>query len=115
MVLAVFNHDEIYDEFYKLNMEYLDALKAARPHVYENIRFYYVVADPGYDSSACGAQADESSRMITVNGTESWCPGILDKTIKVLRYVNDLRERNDNSGFKYDYVLRTNASTFINF
>jgi hypothetical protein len=115
MVLAVFNHDEIYDEFYKINMEYLDALKTARPHVYENIRFYYVVADPGYDNSACGAQVDESARMITVNGTESWCPGILDKTIKVLRHVNDLRERNDNTGFKYDYVLRTNASTFINF
>ena len=112
MVLAVFNHDEIYDEFYKINMTYLDALKATRPHIYENMQFYYVVADPNCDS-AC-AQVDESARMITVNGTESWCPGILDKTIKVLQHVNDLRQ-NDDSGFKYDYVLRTNASTFINF
>jgi len=108
MVLAIFNHSEIYDEFYKLNMLYLDALKSARPHIYENMRFYYVIADPECSS----VQIDESTRMITVNGTESLCPGILDKTIKSLRHVNDLRH--DDSGFKYDYILRTNATTFIN-
>ena len=107
MVLAVFNHDEIYDEFYKLNMQYLDALKSKRPDMYEHLQFYYVIADPECSIT----RIDESARMITVNGTESWCPGILVKTIKALQHVNELRL---DGGFNYDYIIRTNASTFIN-
>jgi len=111
MVLAVFNHDIIYDEFYKLNMRYIDTLKSKRPDIYENMRFYYVVAEHECDST----RVDETARMITVNGTESWCPGILEKTVKALQYVNEMREHAPNAGgFKYDYIIRTNASTFIN-
>jgi hypothetical protein len=117
MVLAIFNHDEIYDEFYKINMQYLDSLKSKRPNIYERMRFYYVLADP-----ECGStRIDEATRMITVNGNESWCPGILEKTIKALTFVNDLREHppspngGNGANYDFDYIVRTNASTFINF
>ncbi len=108
MVLAVFNQDELYDEFYKLNMQYLDTLKSKRPDMYEHLQFYYVIADPECSIT----RIDESARMITVNGTESWCPGILVKTIKALQHVDELRHI--DGGFNYDYIIRTNASTFIN-
>jgi len=116
MVLAIFNHDEIYDEFYNINMQYLDALKSRRPDIYGRMRFYYVLSDP-----ECGsARIDETTRMITVNGTESWCPGILEKTIKALTFVNELRENpltpnGRDVNYNFDYIVRTNASTFINF
>lgn len=47
-----------------------------------------------------------NGNMIYIKGTETYIPGILDKTIKALEIMNS-RE--------YDYILRTNISTIVNY
>jgi hypothetical protein len=48
--------------------------------------------------------------MITVGGTESWCPGILEKTLACFQFMESFQFED---GFTFDYVVRTNVSTFI--
>lgn len=103
LILSIFNHTEIYDEFYKKNMEYLDTLTRHRTYVMDNVKFYYVKASPECNA----ASLDEVGRMITVPGTESWCPGILKKTLASFQYVHSVP-------IMFDYLVRTNVSTFIN-
>ncbi len=44
--------------------------------------------------------------MIYIRGKETFIPGILEKTIKVLEIMKDR---------DYDYIIRSNASTIVNF
>jgi len=101
-ILSIFNHTEIYDDFYKKNMEYLDALTSRRKYIMENVKFYYVKASPECKS----AYLDEAGRMITVPGIESWCPGILKKTLASFSFIKSIP-------ITFDYLVRTNVSTFI--
>lgn len=102
LILSVFNHDELYDKMYEKNMEYLDTMNETYSALMHNIRFYYVRADP-----ECTVPVlKEAERMLIVPGTESWCPGILKKTMAGFRFFS-------SSDFDFDYVVRTNASTFI--
>lgn len=102
LVIAVFNHTEVYDEFYKKNMMYLDILSHKRKQLMENVEYYYVKAEPDCTVPVL----NESQRMITVPGTESWCPGILTKTLASFSFIH-------SRGTSFDYLVRTNASTFI--
>jgi hypothetical protein len=103
LILSVFNHDELYDKMYEKNMEYLDTMNETYGALMRNIRFYYVRADP-----ECAVPVlNELARMLVVPGTENWCPGILKKTIAGFRFFSL------NFDFDFDYVVRTNASTFI--
>ena len=107
IVLSVFNHSELYDAFKNENMAYLKVFKKCRPAMSANIRFYYVIADP---DAVNDVTINESENLITVRGVESWCPGILTKTIHTLTYLNDASKYD----FKYDYIIRTNTSSFVN-
>ena len=106
LILSIFNHTELYDEFYKENMAYLAVLASNRSDFMRNVRFYYVKADP----SIVAPILNESERMITVGGTESWCPGILEKTLACFRFMHAFQS---DDGFAFDYIVRTNVSTFI--
>ena len=44
--------------------------------------------------------------ILYIKGEETFIPGILDKTIKALEYINE---------FDYDYIIRSNISTIVNF
>lgn len=46
--------------------------------------------------------------ILLIKGTETYNPGILDKTIKTIKYFNDEYPN-------YDYVVRSNISTIVNF
>jgi hypothetical protein len=50
---------------------------------------------------------DESNNIIYVKGKEEYIPGILIKTLKAMEYVYNT--------FDFDYLIRTNISTFWNF
>jgi len=107
LFLSIFNHTELYDEFYKENMAYLDALASKRSEFMRNcFRFYYVKAEP----SVTVPILNEGERMITVGGTESWCPGILEKTLSCFQFMETFHF---DDGYTFDYVVRTNVSTFI--
>ena len=51
---------------------------------------------------------DKDNNMLYINGIESYIPGILQKTVKAFRFVSLLDK-------KYDYIIRTNISTLIDF
>jgi hypothetical protein len=115
IVLALYNDTELYNSFKRDNTAYLDAFEQRRPAMASNIRFYYVSFVSNDAAAAAGITddeviVDETNRHITMRGTESWCPGLLTKTMRALAHVNDATKYN----FRYDYVIRTNASSFIN-
>ena len=49
-------------------------------------------------------QVIEENDYLYINGTESFIPGIYQKSIKAIEYINNT--------YSYDYVIRTNLSTF---
>lgn len=51
-------------------------------------------------------EISEENNYIYVKGEESYIPGIYNKTIKALQYIEE--------NYSYDYVVRTNLSTFWN-
>jgi hypothetical protein len=112
IVLALFNHTDLYDAFERENTAYLNAFRERRPDMAANIRFYYVSFVPDDTAGISGDEVvvDETARRITMRGTETWCPGLLTKTMRALAHVNDASKYD----FRYDYVIRTNASSFIN-
>ena len=112
IVLALFNHSDLYDAFARENSAYLNAFQKRRPDIAANIRFYYVSFVPDDTAGISGDEVvvDENAHRITMRGTESWCPGLLIKTMRAVAHLNDASKYS----FKYDYVIRTNASSFIN-
>lgn len=47
--------------------------------------------------------------IMSFKGKESFTPGILDKTIKAIKYINDILN------LEYDILIRANTSTVINY
>ena len=45
--------------------------------------------------------------ILYIKGTETYIPGILDKTIKAFSYINN--------NYDFDYIIRSNISTIVNF
>ena len=66
-----------------------------------NINFFFVEADPNIKS-----QIEIIGNNIFIKDKETYSPGIFIKTIKALKYIND--------NYNYDYLIRTNASSFFN-
>jgi hypothetical protein len=52
---------------------------------------------------------DDKNYMLYINGRETFLPGILDKTIKALDVIHNKLK------LEYDFIFRTNISTFIHF
>ncbi len=53
---------------------------------------------------------DTDKNILYIKGEESYIPGVLQKTIKAFQYVLYLNLNKD-----YDYIVRTNISTIVNF
>ena len=51
---------------------------------------------------------DKDNNMLYIRGIESFVPGILQKTVKAFQFTSLLDK-------KYDYIIRTNISTLVNF
>jgi hypothetical protein len=47
--------------------------------------------------------------ILNIKGKETYIPGILDKTIKAFQYIQD------NNNYKFDYLIRSNISTVVDF
>jgi hypothetical protein len=103
IVLIIASHNEIYDSFIALWREKISLWKLREKDdiVY---RFFFVFSDPSlkYD-----ILCDDENDSIFCKYEESLEPGIMLKTMAAIRYC----EKN----MKYDYILRTNLSSFWNF
>lgn len=95
--LVLFNHDPIYDTMYKITTKYYKKLN--------NVDTYYYTF-----SNSILDDYELKDDILYIKGIESYIPGILDKTIKTIKYfITDLEKD------KYDYVVRSNISTIIDF
>ena len=82
-----------YESMYEVLTKYLKEL---------NIDHYFYMYSNKYD--------DEfviEDNIIYIKGEESYIPGITNKTLDVFKYASE--------NFKYDYIIRTNSSSVINY
>jgi hypothetical protein len=66
-----------------------------------SINFFFVESDPNINP-----EMEIIGNDIFIKNKETYIPGIFIKTIKALKYIND--------NYNYDYLIRTNASSFFN-
>jgi len=88
--LVLFSHSEEYDAMYTLTSPYY------KKHNIDTL--YYTFSDT----------TEVVDDILYIKGTETKIPGILDKTIKAFEYIQPYLD-------EYDYVVRSNISTIINF
>lgn len=92
--LVLYSNNDEYNEMYKLTKSYYKKFNNVKTIYYkfdENIRDDYELND----------------YILNIKGSETFIPGILDKTIKAFKFIND--------NYKFDYVIRSNISTIIDF
>lgn len=97
--LVIYSDNENYKEMYKLTSSYYSK--------FLNIDTYYI----SYRKKDKEENKDEKDQKenIYFEGEESIVPGVLDKTVKaLLHFSSDIKD-------KYDYVIRSNISTLIDY
>lgn len=99
LFLCIYNKDEAYDAMREAQLSYLRYLKAHRPVLMEEVRFYFIMSV----SIISDIEVDEDEHMLFIPGEETRIPGILDKTIAAIRFMMG----------RFDYVVRTNISSCI--
>lgn len=87
--LVLYSDDIYYNQMYDITSKYYSKFK--------NIKTVY------YKFSN---QTLLNNDILTIEGTDTFLPGILDKTIKAFDYFKD---------YDCDYIVRSNISTIINF
>jgi len=93
--LVLFSHDNgPYDMMYQLTSKFYK--------LYPNVTTYYYCFDPTMNK-----EYKIKGDILYIKGNEDYIPNILDKTIKAFEYFNKVID--------YDYIVRSNISTIINF
>ena len=90
--LVLFSHDEYYDQMYKLTNVYYRQFGSVKT-------VYYTYS----------SEYEQSDDVLCFKGHESYVPGILEKTLRAFDYFKEDVER------EYEYVVRSNVSTIVNF
>jgi len=97
--LVLFNHDKgAYDQMQSSTRPFYQKLAS-------QVDTYYYCFSPTLQQPFV---FDNASRILYIQGDESYAPGALDKTIKVFHYFEDTLNH-------YDYVVRSNISTLVDF
>ena len=90
--LSVYNQNEYYDKMLQLQTEYNS-----------NEIFYFISYKP------LNVDYIIDNNIIYINGTESYVPGMLQKTIKAMDIITNKLK------IEYDFLIRTSVPTCINF
>lgn len=103
IVLIIASHSELYNSFIDLWREKIELWKSLTvPEKKVEFQFFFVFADPTItENIIC------ENDTIIYKGEESLEPGIFLKSMAAIRYCE--------KHFVYDYILRTNLSSFWNF
>jgi len=124
IILLIANHTALYDKFIKIWNKY--------ESTFPSIKVFYVYGEVEVEGNSistrvakraerperaeCTERAERTERTerakregnnIIVNCQESFIPGILIKTIKALEFIE--------ANYSYDYLLRSNLSSFFRF
>lgn len=73
-------------------------------NIHKNITCYFIEFN---EKIVNDVEMDDINNTIYIKGTETYIPGILDKTIKSIYFILSSKT------IKFDYIVRTNLSTFI--
>lgn len=93
--LVLYSENDIYNRMYNTTRQYYKKFKNVKT-------IYYVFSNEISEDYLL------SDDILYIKGEETFVPGILDKTVKAFMYFEkDLRY--------YDYIVRSNISTIINF
>jgi hypothetical protein len=93
--LVLFSHDDgAYDMMYQLTSKFYKS--------FSNVTTYYYCFDPNINE-----EYEIKDDILYIKGDEGYIPNILDKTIKAFEFFNEIID--------YDYIVRSNISTIINF
>lgn len=92
--LVLYSNDKEYDKMYDLTKSYYSRFTNVKTIYYKfnenNKQLYELYND-----------------ILDIKGSETYIPGILDKTVKAIQYVYD--------NYTFDYIIRSNISTIVNF
>lgn len=88
------NNLEIYSEMKRFSEIYLNQFN-------DKIKFYYLEYKQNQE-----LKVYEEGNYLYFNGDESFIPGIYKKTVNAIEYIN--------SKYNYEFILRTNLSSFLN-
>ena len=115
LFLAIYNETPHYIQMYKSHVNYLNFLKHKCNNDKTDTSIHNHIPIPNYyfvifkDLGNKEYLVDDKNYMLYINGRETFVPGILDKTIKALDVIHNKLK------LEYDFIFRTNISTFIHF
>ena len=92
--LVLYSHSPEYDQMYEITRKYYSK--------FSNVKTIYYRFNPNISQ-----EYELIADVLNIKGQESYVPGILDKTVKALDYIN--------KNFTFDYLVRSNISTIIRF
>lgn len=93
--LVLYSHNKEYDMMYNITREFYKK--------YSNVTTIYYLFSPTITDDYI--LVDD---ILYIKGNESYIPGILDKTVKAFKYASSHYS-------DYDFIIRTNISTIVNF
>jgi hypothetical protein len=91
--LVLYSDDDYYHKMYELTREYYKK--------FNNVKTIYYKFSPSIDNDY-----KLENDILLIKGKESYVPGVLDKTIKAIKYF---------SHNNFNYLVRSNISSIINF
>lgn len=94
IILIISSKSEHYNQMKKIWKKYMNT--------HDDIQCFFIEFNDEINDDIV---LDKNDNIIYVKGEETYIPGILDKTIKSIQYVF--------SNIEFDYILRTNLSSFI--
>ena len=98
LCLIIASNTTEYLQFEQQWRKHIDKIKSAR----QDIAFFFLYSNTELTEPVM----DETTNIITIPGKESLVPGIFNKTIHAMT---------ETIHFNYEYLLRTNLSSFFNF
>jgi len=106
IILILSSQGEVYDKFKEYQTNYLSKFVDSNKLV--NFFFVEFTNNTTNDTNNTGSAETtiEKGNTIYVKGTESINPGMIIKTAEAIKYINN--------HYDYDFLFRTNLSTFIN-
>lgn len=95
--LVLFSPDQHYNNMYEITSPFY--------RKFSNVDTIYYLHDENINSEYI---YDPSTNILRIRGKETYLPGILEKTVKAFKYAGKMDK-------KYDYYVRSNISTIIDF
>ena len=93
--LVLYSDDKDYNQMKEITENYYKK--------FENVTTIYYKFDKGISN-----KYEMYGNVLKIKGTESYLPGILEKTVKAMEYVVDKK-------YDCDYLVRSNISTIVDF